>query len=52
MISGTGSSALVWIKLNQWCGDKGQVFLKVPGEELYWSSNCVENIFDRIGHSS
>ena len=39
MSSGSGISMLVWIKVDQWCGNKGRVVLKVPGEELDQKSN-------------
>ena len=44
------SSALVWIKVIQWCGKKGSVILTVPVEELYWSSNRMEKVFSQMGH--
>ena len=50
MISGRGSSALVWIKVIQWCGKKVRVVLNVTGKDLDWSSNSAEKVFDQMGH--
>ena len=44
------SSAIVWIKANQWCGKKMILDLKVSGEDFDWSSNRVQKAFDRMGH--
>ena len=46
------SSMLVCIKVNQWCGKKIRVVLKVPDEELYWISNRAEKVFYWMGHGS
>ena len=43
------SSMLVCIKVNQWCGKKIRVVLKVPDEELYWISNRAEKVFYWMG---
>ena len=50
MISGNSSSELVCLKMIQPCGRNIWVGLKVPGEELYWISNCPEKLFDQMGH--
>ena len=41
-----GSSALVWIKVVQWCGRKGRVVLMVSSEEFDRKINQAEKLFD------
>ena len=50
MSRGSGSSMIVWLKVNHWCGKKIRVVLKVPVEDLDWSIKCTEKLFVWIGH--
>ena len=52
MSSGSGSSAIVWIKVNQWRGKKRRMVLKVTGEEIYWDSDGTEKVFAPMGYGS
>ena len=52
MSSVSSSSALVWIKVIQWCGKKEQVVLTLPGKELDWSSNNSQKVFTCMGQGS
>ena len=52
MSSGRVIITLVWIKVIKWFGKKVQVVLKVPGEELYQTSNLTEKVFVRMGNES
>ena len=48
--SGSVSSVLVWMKVNQWCGNKIWLVLKVLGEDIYRSSNHTDKVFSLIGY--
>ena len=50
MSSGSGSSALVYIKVIQWCGNKVRVVRKVPGEDIDYIINRRDKVFDQIRH--
>ena len=52
MSSGRGSSALLWIKVIQWCGKKLRVAPKVPDDELDRISNHAEKVFYWMGNGS
>ena len=49
MSSVGGSSALVYIKVINWCGRKGHVVLNVTSEEFDWRSNFAEKVFAWMG---